>query len=860
MRINHNISALNAWRSINQINYSMSKTLERLSSGLRINRAGDDAAGLAISEKMRGQIKGLNMAIKNAQDAISLIQTAEGALTEVHSILQRMRELAVQASSDTNTDVDREQIQKELDQLREEIDRIAKTTEFNTKKLLDGKLESFRYTPDVKVVTGGNINLRAYHASEMFNSTYTVKVGWYNGDTITVNAETVKIAVHTTDLSASGNANVAFIDQADNQSVVTLTVNYSSSGTVQLVIGGTTVATAAPSGAEVQTVNFTYNGKNYTVVLDKVAASNTADIKRIEILTSTQAFRWNGDANAQVEYVAWHTSGNLNATYTVQFTVGGETQEAFLVALDPATNSQTLNITILDTSNHTIYTTSVTAASVDDTSGVIRINIGDYILNINPYDLGTSGSTIIFNASTGKIYVTTYQRTYDEMIWNNSYTDIDKTISVAYDMGTLNFNFQKEAGSNTIVLYVTDPNGELITSQSFDSSVLTSKPDWSFNVNYGGETLQIYIDFSQNNNNVFDVNRIEILAARKQFRLPTDSSTMDHRYVAWYTEVAPTDGTATTHDVVIAYNSYTLANYKIALETLANNNYVVFHVYDQANNELASKRISMASVDDLSVITLKPESNKPWLFNINFLDTGDESIGNTTAIVYVTTEPVNASETEGTYIAEVGQFVGESSSELDVRFVKSDASGVTVLKTVGLSQEWIFQNNIFFLWDEFDFGDTAVPDEEVVDSAVARAEGINLNNNQLLFQIGANEGHNMMAGIDSMLARDLGITEESLDVTDQNKAERTIMIIDAAIHRVSTARAALGAIQNRLEHTIANLGVAAENLTAAESRIRDADMAKEMMQFTKQQILLQSSMAMLAQANTMPQNVLQLMR
>jgi len=115
MRINHNISALNAWRQINQTNYSMSKTLERLSSGLRINRAGDDAAGLAISEKMRGQIKGLNMAVKNAQDAISLIQTAEGALTEVHSIVQRMRELAVQAASDTNTDVDREQIQKEPD-------------------------------------------------------------------------------------------------------------------------------------------------------------------------------------------------------------------------------------------------------------------------------------------------------------------------------------------------------------------------------------------------------------------------------------------------------------------------------------------------------------------------------------------------------------------------------------------------------------------------------------------------------------------------------------------------------------------------------------------------------------------------
>jgi len=138
MRINNNISALNAWRGLTNTDTSLGKSLEKLSSGLRINRAGDDAAGLAISEKMRGQIRGLNMAIKNAQDGISLIQTAEGALTESHAILQRMRELAVQAANDTNIDADRAELQKELDQLIDELDRIGKFTEFNTQKLLDG--------------------------------------------------------------------------------------------------------------------------------------------------------------------------------------------------------------------------------------------------------------------------------------------------------------------------------------------------------------------------------------------------------------------------------------------------------------------------------------------------------------------------------------------------------------------------------------------------------------------------------------------------------------------------------------------------------------------------------------------------
>ncbi|MBD7968942.1 flagellin Hag [Paenibacillus gallinarum] len=142
MIINHNIAAMNTHRQLGTNTANTNKSIEKLSSGLRINRAGDDAAGLAISEKMRGQIRGLDMASKNAQDGISLIQTAEGALNETHSILQRMRELAVQSSNDTNTTSDRGELQKEVDELAKEITRIANTTEFNTKKLLDGSADT----------------------------------------------------------------------------------------------------------------------------------------------------------------------------------------------------------------------------------------------------------------------------------------------------------------------------------------------------------------------------------------------------------------------------------------------------------------------------------------------------------------------------------------------------------------------------------------------------------------------------------------------------------------------------------------------------------------------------------------------
>lgn len=138
MVVQHNLTAMNANRQLGVTTSAQAKSTEKLSSGYRINRAGDDAAGLTISEKMRSQIRGLNKASNNAQDGVSLIQVAEGALAETHSILQRMNELATQAANDTNTTIDRNAVQKEINQLVSEIDRIQSTTQFNTMNLIDG--------------------------------------------------------------------------------------------------------------------------------------------------------------------------------------------------------------------------------------------------------------------------------------------------------------------------------------------------------------------------------------------------------------------------------------------------------------------------------------------------------------------------------------------------------------------------------------------------------------------------------------------------------------------------------------------------------------------------------------------------
>ncbi len=222
MRINTNISAMNTYSRLTAANSAKSNSLAKLSSGLRINKAGDDAAGLAISEKMRGQVGGLKQAVRNAQDGISLIQTAEGALNETHSILNRMRELAVQASTDTNTQADRLEIQKEVDELASELTRIGETTQFNTQNLLDGSYSGKVF--HIGANKGQNIEIgisamdaealkvagEVYEAQDIMNSATPdaaasgITVRSLTGEEITIEFETATPA--TTDTTASFEA------------------------------------------------------------------------------------------------------------------------------------------------------------------------------------------------------------------------------------------------------------------------------------------------------------------------------------------------------------------------------------------------------------------------------------------------------------------------------------------------------------------------------------------------------------------------------------------------------------------------------------------------------------------------------
>ncbi|MFC6648208.1 flagellin [Paenibacillus rhizoplanae] len=295
MIINHNIAALNTHRQLSTNTANTNKNIEKLSSGLRINRAGDDAAGLAISEKMRGQIRGLDQASRNAQDGISLIQTAEGALNETHSILQRMRELSVQSSNDTNTAGDRSELQKEMTQLNEEIDRIQSTTQFNTKNLLDGSMGSAVNADQASI--SGNASLKNSVGAAVTSSSILTNLTDKNGNTLGIQStDTITISyvkngstITSTSFAASAALTVGALSTSDG-TTADANLTLSTSAGVVSVQG----ATAGTAGA--------VNGLTITV---KDAAGNvrTAASNALSSFSETQAAidkRTDGSASFQI--------------------------------------------------------------------------------------------------------------------------------------------------------------------------------------------------------------------------------------------------------------------------------------------------------------------------------------------------------------------------------------------------------------------------------------------------------------------------------------------------------------------------------------------------------------------------------
>ncbi|WP_019915064.1 flagellin N-terminal helical domain-containing protein [Paenibacillus sp. HW567] len=431
MIINHNIAALNTHRQLSINTANTNKNIEKLSSGLRINRAGDDAAGLAISEKMRGQIRGLDQASRNAQDGISLIQTAEGALNETHSILQRQREIANQSANGTNTDSDRQALQDEMNQLTSEINRIGNTTEFNTQKLLQG--DGKTNLVGSGVVNGANLASGADKLTVEATQTTTLALATgknvaagdklavtLNGQTLTVNFQAKDsngvgkdgIAYNVTDTTASvasnevaddvntsaAGAREALQKMIDSNEV--LKGNYTVSGangdiTITAVKGGAFEGAAGNIGAS--TVTSTDLGKGATGVAN--VGTTTAAIK----------------ANASIDFASVNTDTALKGLVGKGFTIGDQQIEfynasegaykgngigvAIDTALAEATNkNQILAKAIADTVSNKIEGVTVTATS------------GATAITITAVKGGEEGNNIAFkDGGVQKDFATTFQ-------------------------------------------------------------------------------------------------------------------------------------------------------------------------------------------------------------------------------------------------------------------------------------------------------------------------------------------------------------------------------------------------------------------------------------------------------------------
>lgn len=344
MVINHNLSALNTYNQLNSNSSLMNKSLQKISSGYQINTAADDAAGLAISEKMRGQIRGLDQANANAQDSISMVQTAEGALSETTDILQRMRELAVQSASDTNTDADRANIQDEVDALVKEINRIADTTEFNTKKLLDGSMSSktteqasIDSNTAVKTTAGAALTDTTALLTDLTDADGN-SLGIKEGDTVTISyMKDGALITGSLDVTATTTlADLEDIDTFDKDGNATTGATKTAADDLGLTVAtsGALTATAAAEG----TANAIY-GLTITVT-DSDGDSVTAATNALSDFTQTQAAKNTGSDKSSTILIGANTGqsitiaiDNMDAESLGVNNIQVDTQDAANIAL-----------------------------------------------------------------------------------------------------------------------------------------------------------------------------------------------------------------------------------------------------------------------------------------------------------------------------------------------------------------------------------------------------------------------------------------------------------------------------------------------------------------------------------------------
>ncbi len=423
MIVQHNMQAMNANRMLGSVSKSQAKSTEKLSSGYRINRAADDAAGLAISEKMRSQIRGLTQASSNAEDGISLIQTAEGALNESHSILQRMRELAVQAANGTETDNDRDNIQDEIEQLQDELDRIAETTEFNTMKLLDGSFDGTNTSTTTAGPKYGDYNgkLGAFITSDIAGVKITTNTNATTGGESAIwdaagKNLTISLANNKTYTQADIDTLIKNAKQEDSSATNTpanITVKlatgvYTASSSTVGATNGTVAGQKATKQEQLVTANFV-GADTVKITSNKYGADYNIDIK----------FMFDADAGKDEAKLATPPTYNMSganitgavttpAKYELHLQSGkeytAEDIEDLLATAGLSVSVELSGVSGSPDAPNTLFVTSSTTTKTITLAGGTGLGDDDAFLTQNSYDsvASSGGMTLQVGANEGQ--------------------------------------------------------------------------------------------------------------------------------------------------------------------------------------------------------------------------------------------------------------------------------------------------------------------------------------------------------------------------------------------------------------------------------------------------------------------------
>lgn len=1029
MRINHNIASLNTYRQLTGNTTNTSKSLEKLSSGLRINRAGDDAAGLAISEKMRAQIRGLDQASRNAQDGISMLQTAEGALNEVHSILQRMRELANQAASDTNVKVDRDEIQKEINQLTSEINRIGNTTEFNTQRLLDGgtlKTAITTATKGLAVAQGaaavtvntssqleaqvGKVSVAQTTASvkkvdEVLGKTsIDITTALAAGKTLTINGVAVTFAsggnvdtdtANTAALQATALATYitaqngagqvgenwsAAVDASDNTKIIlTQRAGEGSPAAATAVVGGgagvgavivreelegVTAVTGTPGVYDLE-IETAFEAGESIIIGGQVFTFGSGDDYDVDI---------DSDDTASEQATALKALIDANATLAARFAAAGGatnhitlTEESAAVATGAALTAtakpaQTagdydLEITKLFKAGEQItfggqtFTAVASGANAANGQFAAGASIEDQIESLKEAVEAKLGNRFTVTLEDNKLNLVekTAQATGEDLVVTKtgnvqgsvSYKQVDESSKgTAAKWSTGDFTALVNGKSGTLTF-----NGFTINLSGSDTAVTgaTNKTATSIDIAIETDTLTSADAQAATIANLLNAQKADTPLA--DFTFAADGATIT---ITDKTDTAT--GIATNGDnhnsLVIGFTGdVAIANTSNAaqLDTAGVDAQKAKYTFDitgafkvneaidiggrkftgvtgEANALLGEFSVNGTKAEQATSLKKAIEATTALTSKYDVAVSGskitltEKTAGQETAkLAAPTTELTKA--TAGVYTFKAQVVDASQVYKIDGTVIKvvndaelyhdEIATGTAILAADNAKTQADNLRAAINLNETLSAKYTAEGSDETV--KLTQQEGAESPSQPVItverqgadgkfvanFQIGANTGQSIAIEIGDIRAVALKISgteaginvsakngveasyvtavsvsngtdntsvEFSLDVSDHTRASAAVSVIQDAIDAVSAQRSQMGAYQNRLEHTINNLGTSGENLTAAESRIRDVDMAKEMMEFTKNNILSQAAQAMLAQANQQPQGVLQLLR